>query len=100
MRNLLDNAIRYAPGGSAVTVAVSQDEGASVIVIDEGPGFSEEFVEHAFDSFTRSDSHRNRDTGGTGLGLAIAKGFVTALDGEIWAESGPGGKVGFRLPQG
>jgi signal transduction histidine kinase len=98
MRNLLDNAIRYAPEGSAVTISVSQDNGASVLILDEGPGFSEEFVAQAFDSLTRSDSDRNRDTGGTGLGLAIAKGFVTALDGEIWAEPGPGGKVGFRLP--
>jgi signal transduction histidine kinase len=98
MRNLLDNAIRYAPEGSAVTISVSRDNGASVLILDEGPGFSEEFVAQAFDSLTRSDSDRNRDTGGTGLGLAIAKGFVTALDGEIWAEPGPGGKVGFRLP--
>jgi len=100
MRNLLDNAIRHAPEGSAVTVAVTQDDGASVVVLDEGPGFSEEFVGHAFDSLSRSDSDRNRDTGGTGLGLAIAKGFILALDGEIWAEPGPGGKVGFRLPKG
>lgn len=99
MRNLLDNAIRYAPPGSAVTVEVSQNGAASVIVRDEGPGFSEAFIAHAFDSFSRSDADRNRDSGGSGLGLAIAKGFVTALDGEIWAESGPGGRVGFRLPQ-
>ena len=100
MRNLLDNAIRYAPAGSAVTVEVSQNGGASVIVRDEGPGFSEEFVVHAFDSFSRSDRDRNRETGGSGLGLAIAQGFVVALDGEIWAEPGPGGEVGFTLPLG
>jgi signal transduction histidine kinase len=100
MRNLLDNAIRYAPAGSAVTVEVSQNGGASVIVRDEGPGFSEEFIDHAFDSFSRSDRDRNRETGGTGLGLAIAQGFVVALDGEIWAEPGPGGEVGFKLPMG
>lgn len=98
MRNLLDNAIRYAPAGSAVTVEVSQNGGASVIVRDEGPGFTKEFVVHAFDSFSRQDVDRNRDTGGTGLGLAIAKGFVVALDGEIWAEPGPGGEIGFKLP--
>jgi signal transduction histidine kinase len=69
-------------------------------VRDEGPGFSEEFVVHAFDSFSRSDRDRNRETGGSGLGLAIAQGFVVALDGEIWAEPGPGGEVGFTLPIG
>lgn len=100
MRNLLDNAIRYAPAGSAVTVEVSQNGGASVIVRDEGPGFTEEFIDHAFDSFSRSDRDRNRETGGTGLGLAIAQGFVVALDGEIWAEPGPGGEIGFKLPTG
>lgn len=100
IRNLLDNAIRHAPQGSDVTVAVSNGDGASVIVRDEGPGFSEDFVDRAFDSLTRSDNDRNRETGGTGLGLAIAKGFVVALDGEIWAEPGPGGQVGFRLPMG
>jgi signal transduction histidine kinase len=98
LRNLVDNAIRHAPEGSVVSVGVSGAEGATVIVHDEGPGFSEEFLPEAFDSFSRSDADRSRQTGGAGLGLAIAKGFVTALDGEIWAEPGPGGIVGFRLP--
>jgi signal transduction histidine kinase len=98
MRNLIDNAIRHAPVGSVVTVAVNDDAGATVMVLDEGPGFSDAFLPFAFDSFSRSDADRSRETGGAGLGLAIAKGFVSALDGEIWAEPGPGGKIGFRLP--
>ena len=97
IRNLLDNAIRHAPGGSAVTVTVASDDGATVTVRDEGDGFSPDFVDSAFDSFSRSDASRTRATGGAGLGLAIAKGFVDALGGEIWAESGPGGVVAFRL---
>lgn len=98
MRNLIDNAIRHAPGGSTVTVEVTDAGGAAVMVLDEGPGFSAAFLPFAFESFSRSDTDRSRETGGAGLGLAIAKGFVSALDGEIWAEPGPGGKVGFRLP--
>jgi signal transduction histidine kinase len=98
MRNLIDNAIRHAPGGSTVTVEVTDAGGAAVMVLDEGPGFSATFLPFAFESFSRSDADRSRETGGAGLGLAIAKGFVSALDGEIWAEPGPGGKVGFRLP--
>jgi two-component system sensor histidine kinase BaeS len=97
IRNLLDNAIRHAPGGSAVTVTVASGDGATVTVRDEGDGFSPDFVDSAFDSFSRSDASRTRATGGAGLGLAIAKGFVDALGGEIWAESGPGGVVAFRL---
>ena len=97
LRNLLDNAIRHAPEGSTVFVTVSGTSGPTVTVRDEGDGFEAEFVERAFDSFTRSDAARTRATGGAGLGLAIAKGFVDALGGEIWAESGPGGVVAFRL---
>lgn len=98
LRNLLDNAIRFAPAGSVVVVEVRDDGGARVRVLDEGPGFDPEFVDDAFDRFTRDDPARGRVTGGSGLGLAIASGFVEALDGSIWAEPGPGGRVGFHLP--
>ncbi|HEX9645210.1 MAG TPA: HAMP domain-containing sensor histidine kinase [Acidimicrobiia bacterium] len=98
MRNLLDNAIRYAPDRSEVLVRVTNGEGATVAVTDQGPGFDPAFVERAFSSFQRSDPARARDTGGAGLGLAIAQGFVSAMGGTIWADPGPGGKVSFRLP--
>ena len=98
LRNILDNAIRFAPSGSAVTVEVRNEDGAAVRVIDGGSGFDPEFVGHAFERFSRGDPSRERSTGGSGLGLAIARGFIEALDGSIWAEPGPGGCVGFRLP--
>lgn len=98
IRNLLDNAIRYAPEHSTVRVVLGGDDGSTVAVCDEGPGFHEDFVDVAFDSFSRADVSRARDTGGAGLGLAIAHGFVDALDGDIWARPGPGGLVAFRLP--
>ena len=97
MRNLLDNAIRHAPERSTVRIVLDDDEGSTVAVCDEGPGFSDDFVAVAFDSFSREDAARTRETGGAGLGLAIAQGFVDALDGDIWAEPGPGGRVTFRL---
>lgn len=98
VRNLLDNAIRFAPAGSSVVVAVEEDQGACVRVADGGPGFDRAFVDQAFDQFTRDDPSRERSTGGTGLGLAIARGFVDGMGGSIWAEPGPGGRVAFRLP--
>ena len=98
LRNLLDNAIRFAPSGSAVTVEVRGEDGAEVRVVDDGPGFDPGFVGEAFERFSRGDPSRERSTGGSGLGLAIARGFVEALDGSIWAEPGPGGCVSFRLP--
>jgi signal transduction histidine kinase len=98
MRNLVDNAIRHAPASSHVVLRVLDGDGATVEVIDEGPGFDPDLLDGAFDSFTRADPSRSRDTGGAGLGLAIAKGVVEAHGGQIWAAPGPGGRVGFRLP--
>ena len=99
LRNLMENAVRHAPPDSEVVVSVSRDEtGARVVVADDGPGFDERFLEVAFEPFTRPDPSRRRDTGGTGLGLAIASGFIEAFGGEMWAEPGPGGRVGFVIP--
>jgi signal transduction histidine kinase len=98
MRNLVDNAIRHAPASSHVVVRVLNGDGATVEVIDDGPGFESDLLPAAFDTFVRSDPSRNRDTGGAGLGLAIAKGVIEAHGGSIWAAPGPGGRVGFRLP--
>jgi len=98
IRNLVDNAIRHSPINSSVVIEVSRRDGATVIVRDEGNGFDPAFLPNAFSPFTRDDPARIRDGSGSGLGLAIAHGFVTALGGEIWAEPGPGGVVGFSLP--
>ena len=97
MRNLIDNAIRH--GDSHVTVTIATDDQLRVRVADDGEGFSPDFIERAFDSFTRADSARTRDGSGTGLGLAIARRFVTALGGSIHASPGPGGVVEFSLPR-
>lgn len=98
VRNLIDNAVRHSPDDGDVVVAVSNGDGAWCRVTDQGPGFSTDFVEHAFERFSRDDVSRARNRGGAGLGLAIARGYVIALDGDIWAEPGPGGTVSFRLP--
>jgi len=96
MRNLIDNAIRHSEGN--VIVSLDRLDKLRVRVTDDGAGFPPEFVERAFDSFTRADAARTRDGSGTGLGLAIAHRFVTALGGSIHAEPGPGGVVEFNLP--
>ena len=98
VRNLLDNAIEHAPGGSVVRVVVDGSERPRVRVIDQGPGFPAEFSAHAFERFARADPSRNRETGGAGLGLAIARGLVEAHGGRIWIERPPGGRVAFELP--
>lgn len=99
IRNLLDNAIRHAPEGSSISVDVSNgSDTVKVRVVDEGDGFSHEFLPVAFQRFSREDDARTRDSGGSGLGLAIAGELVEALEGRIWAEPGPGGRVSFELP--
>jgi signal transduction histidine kinase len=98
IRNLIDNAVRHSPESGEVVVEVSNGSWATCKVTDQGRGFSPGFIGRAFDSFSRDDLSRGRDAGGTGLGLAIARGYVTALEGRIWAEPGPGGSVSFRLP--
>ncbi len=100
LRNLVDNAVRHAPDGSVVTVAVqSHADAIHVEVRDEGHGFDDEFAKVAFERFTRSESDRGRSTGGSGLGLAIAKGLIETMDGSIWIDAkGPGGSVVLELP--
>lgn len=97
LRNLIDNAVRHAPGGSTVRVELLDGSPQVVRVLDEGAGFSKEFLASAFEAFSRADTARTRDAG-AGLGLAIAKGLVEAQGGTIWAEPGPGGAVAFTLP--
>lgn len=98
VRNLLDNAVRHSPAGGEVVVSVSNGASAQVVITDDGEGFSDDFVKHAFERFSRPDGVRSRATGGAGLGLAIAQEYVSGFGGIIWAEPGPGGKVGFTLP--
>ncbi len=98
VRNLLDNAVRHSPRGGRVLIEAENGPRAQLSVVDEGIGFSPEFVDLAFDGFTREDASRVRSGGGAGLGLAIARGYVAAMNGEIRALPGPGGRVSFWLP--
>jgi signal transduction histidine kinase len=98
IRNLLDNAVRFAPAGSEVRISIERHPVPTVRVVDGGPGFPPGFAVHAFERFSRPDDHRSRADGGTGLGLAIARGLVDAHGGRIWIEDPPGGRVAFQLP--
>ena len=85
--NLLDNAAKYAPAGSTVTVRAVADVPAGrlvVQVLDEGPGIPQEELERVFDKFHRVRG-LDRQRAGTGLGLAICRGFVEAMGGSIVA---------------
>ncbi len=102
---LLDNASKYAPVGTTITVrAVREDDRhVRVSVADEGPGIPEALREKVFEKFYRvpsRESHDPRRTG-IGLGLSIARRLVEAQGGRIWIEappSGPGTVVIMTLP--
>lgn len=101
--NLLDNAAKYAPAGSAIILRAWQETREKIVnlqVIDEGPGIPVELTERIFDKFFRVHAS-DRTRVGTGLGLAICRGFVEAMGGRITAGNradGRGAVFSLRLP--
>ncbi|MEW5720704.1 MAG: HAMP domain-containing sensor histidine kinase, partial [Chloroflexota bacterium] len=86
--NLMDNAIKYTPGGGAVTLSFAREgEWVRVAVADTGVGIPAADLPRIFDRFYRVDKSRAREKGGTGLGLAICKWIVDAHGGRIEVQS-------------
>jgi signal transduction histidine kinase len=82
--NLVDNALRYTPAGTIITVAAHLSSGnIEMSVSDDGPGISPEDIPNVFDRFWRAEKSRSRVTGGSGLGLAIVKQLIEAHGGNI-----------------
>jgi two-component system sensor histidine kinase KdpD len=97
--NLLDNAAKYSPAGSGISIkAEALGDEALIQVKDSGFGIPEQDLEHIFDKFFRAQ--KPRQVSGTGLGLSICRGIVEAHGGKIWAQNDPDrGAVFFiRLP--
>lgn len=96
LRNLVENAIRHAPPGTAVTVsAEGHEETVTVSVRDHGGGVPIEQAERIFEPFVRLDAARTRDAGGSGLGLAIAREICRANEGDVSLDvhhEGPGAR--------
>ncbi len=85
--NVLDNAAKYAPAGSLVTVRAWVETASREVrlqVLDEGPGIPSAALARIFEKFYRVHAG-DRQRAGTGLGLAIARGFVEAMGGRIEA---------------
>ena len=98
--NLMDNALRFAPQGTEVTVG-ARPAGKKVefFVEDRGEGIPGDKVSRIFERFFRADEARARERGGSGLGLSIVKHLVHLHGGEVRAESelGIGTKIFFTL---
>lgn len=97
---LVDNAAKYSPEGSKVTLSSHTSRGELVVeVSDEGPGIPREDLARIFERFYRADKSRSRvsSQGGTGLGLPIARTIIEAHGGRIEAESESGGGSRMRI---
>ncbi len=85
---LLDNACKYAPAGTAITVILArQDKSLRLSVHNKGATFDDDTLKHLFERFYRVDESRTRQTGGYGLGLAIAESICHRHQGSISASN-------------
>jgi signal transduction histidine kinase len=102
--NLVENAVRYAPDGSVVTIgATEHGEAAEIRVADAGKGIPPEMRERVFDAFMQVDAATERvvTRSGRGLGLTFCKLAIEAHGGRIWVEdAAPGAVFCVRLPNG
>ncbi len=101
LRNLVENAVAYAPPSTTIELAVHRDDGHVLITVsDEGPGIPDADLTRVFERFYRVDKARSRESGGTGLGLSIVKHLVGILGGEVKAANRLSGGAVFsiRLP--
>ncbi len=96
LRILCDNAVKYSPKGSAITIGVAKtDTGCTLSMSDQGIGIAKEELPKIFERFYRSDSARKSETGGHGLGLSIARIIVMGHGGQLRVRSKVGAGTTF-----
>lgn len=101
LTNLVENAVKYSPEGSCITVSATMSGSFNVLCVqDEGTGIPQTLQEKIFERFYQITDSRDGHRPGTGLGLSICKGIVETHGGRIWVESeqGKGSKFYFSLP--
>jgi PAS domain S-box-containing protein len=96
--HLLDNAVKYSPGGEPIALCVSaRSDTVEIEIADRGIGMDSDQVAHCFERFWQAESADVRRFGGTGIGLYIVKSLVDAMGGRIRVESVPGHGTMFTI---
>ena len=105
--NFLSNAVKYTPDGGKIDFLIEEMAGADreqsayrFTVQDNGIGMTEEYQNHLFEPFTRSEESQRKEIQGTGLGMAITKDFIDGMGGTLTVKSalGKGSTFVFTLP--
>jgi signal transduction histidine kinase len=104
LSNLLENAIKYSPSGSPITLT-ARDTGDKVLfsIADRGHGLDKKDLRRIFKIFYRSEGATRKAIPGTGLGLYIVRSVIKVLGGRVWAASdglGYGATFFVELPRG
>ena len=98
MRILCDNAVKYSPKGSTITLGVQKTEsGCTLSMSDHGPGIPKEELSRIFERFYRCDSARKTESSGHGLGLSIARIIVMGHSGQLRVRSKVGAGTTFYV---
>lgn len=85
---VISNSLKFCPSPLEVTLTYKKISGKHIFEIaDNGPGFSENIVDHVFERFYRGDDAHSRAAGGSGLGLSIAKTIINSMNGIIEADN-------------
>jgi signal transduction histidine kinase len=101
LANLVDNAIKYSPGGGKINLSGQADNRQiKMTVSDQGLGIPQEGLKHLFERFYRIDRGPSLTTKGLGLGLYICRVIVEAHGGaiEVSSQAGKGSQFTFSLP--
>lgn len=100
--HLIDNALKFSPQGSAVTIGADRSDAVvRFMVSDEGPGVPQQFASRIFTKFAQADASHTRVMGGAGLGLSFCKAIVEGCGGRIGYHNNveKGATFWFELPQ-
>jgi signal transduction histidine kinase len=95
--NLLDNAVKYAPEGTAIQISTLPNISGVETVVANATGTRKPDSERIFERFYRADPSRSAAAGGVGLGLSISRELAAAMRGRLWADYDEAGQLRLHL---